>query len=165
MSQSDVKTQFYDKSDMQLSESIAFLIVKNSLIFGKLADISLAPLDISSSQTRILMVIGCQGCLMASSIAKKLGSNAGGVVRALDKLENKGWIERIRSDVDRREVHLALTPAGTALLKKVPEYLFDSWNEALTGFTQEEFGTLTHLLTRLTENNLRHLENREKKEH
>lgn len=158
------KIPFYGKADNQFVESHVVLLAKNSLMFERLMDIRLAPLDITSSQTKILMMIGCGGYTMASTIAKKLGSNAGGVVRSLDKLEAKGWIERVRSAEDRREVHLIVTDAGKKLIDKVPLYMNDSLNESLSGFSKEEFETLKRLLNRLAENNLRQIEELEKNE-
>lgn len=152
------KIQFYGKIDNQFVESHVVLLAKNSLMFEKLMDIRLAPLDITSSQTKILMMIGCAGYTMASTIAKTLGSNAGGVVRILDKLEAKGWIERVRSAEDRREVHLMVTQAGKKLIDRVPLYMNESLNESLSGFSKEEFETLKRLLNRLAENNLRQIE-------
>jgi MarR family multiple antibiotic resistance transcriptional regulator len=156
--------EFYGKEDKQFVDSHVVLLAKNSLMFEKLMDIRLAPLDITSSQTKILMMIGCGGYTMASTIAKRLGSNAGGVVRSLDKLEAKGWIERVRSAEDRREVHLLVTEAGQKMIDRVPLYMNDSLNESLSGFSKEEFETLKRLLTRLAENNMRQIDELEKTE-
>ncbi len=151
------------KSDKnRFAESLGFMLVKNALIFEKLADIRLAPLDITSSQMRVLMMIGYAGFTMASTIAKKLGSNAGGVVRSLDKLEAKGWIERIRSEKDRREVHLRLTKEGEVLIDKIPDYLKEPLNRALKGISQEEHQQLMRLLERVAENNIEQLHEHEK---
>jgi len=157
------KITFYDKSNDQLMESHVALIAKNALIFERLMDERLAPLDITSSQTKVLMMIGCAGFTMASTIADTLGTNPSGVVRSLDKLEAKGWIERVRSIEDRREVHLQLTSKGHKLIEQIPSYMNDSLNESLSGFTQAEHKMLISFLNRLTENNLRQMERFEKR--
>lgn len=155
--------EFYSQSEVQSAEeSLAFLMVKNALIFERLADIRLAPLDITSSQTRVLMMIGCAGFTMASVIAKKMGSNAAGVVRSIDKLEEKGWIERVRSEADRREVHLHLTPAGEALISQIPLYMNETLNGSLNNFSRDEFEALIKQLKRVAENNLAQLREFEK---
>ena len=157
------KIEFYPKSENQGSEeSLAFLMVKNALIFERLADIRLAPLDITSSQTRVLMMIGCAGFTMASVIAKKMGSNAAGVVRSIDKLEAKGWIERVRSDEDRREVHLHLTAAGKKLISQIPNYMNETLNGSLQDFSRQEFDLLLGFLKRVANNNLAQLQEYEK---
>jgi DNA-binding MarR family transcriptional regulator len=155
--------EFYSQSeDRGAEESLAFLMVKNALIFERLADIRLAPLDITSSQTRVLMMIGCAGFTMASVIAKRMGTNAAGVVRSIDKLEAKGWIERVRSEEDRREVHLNLTPAGEKLISQIPLYMNETLNSSLNGFSQEEFQMLVSSLKRVADNNLAQLQEYEK---
>lgn len=143
------------------SNSFGFLLVKNTLIFEKLADIKLAPLDITSSQMRVLMMVGYAGFTMASTIAKKMGSNAGGVVRSIDRLEAKGWIERIRSIEDRREVHLSLTAQGRKLIEQIPLVLQESNSMSLKGFSDAEQETLIDLLERLAQNNLEQLDQHE----
>lgn len=155
------KIAFYGKTNHQFIESHVVLLAKNTLMFERLMDIRLAPLDITSSQTKVLMMIGCAGYTMASTIAQTLGSNASGVVRSLDKLEAKGWIERVRSVKDRREVHLIVTPKGQKIIDQIPMYMNDSLNESLSGFSQEEHKTLMNLLSRLTENNLRQIDQQE----
>jgi DNA-binding HxlR family transcriptional regulator len=41
-----------------------------------------------------------------------LGIDAGAITRMLDRLEAKGLVERVRSETDRRVVHVRLTEAG-----------------------------------------------------
>lgn len=154
--------EFYGKEDKQFVDSHVVLLAKNVLMFEKLMDIRLAPLDITSSQTKILMMIGCAGYTMASTIAKRLGSNPGGVVRSLDKLEAKGWIERVRSGKDRREVHLLVTEAGQKMIGRVSLYMNDSLNGSLSGFSKEDFETLKRLLTRLADNYMHQIDELEK---
>lgn len=157
--------EFYPKSENQEpEESLAFLMIKNALIFERLADIRLAPLDITSSQTRVLMMIGCAGFTMASVIAKKMGSNAAGVVRSIDKLEAKGWIERVRSKEDRREVHLHLTAAGKKLISQIPMHMNESLNSSLQGFSRQEFDALIKSLKKVADNNLAQLQELEEGE-
>ncbi len=151
---SKTNLNFYDKTDTDFSKSIAFLLFKNTLMLGRLADLYLAPIDLTSSQMRILMMIGYGACNQVSMISKKLGSNAAGVVRTLDRLEEKQWIKRTRSEVDRREVLLELTPTGMELIKKIPGSLSELLNYSLMGFTNEEFELMKNLLDRMIINNL-----------
>ncbi|MEI7532010.1 MAG: MarR family transcriptional regulator [Betaproteobacteria bacterium] len=151
---SKTNLNFYDKTDTDFSKSIAFLLFKNTLMLGRLADLYLAPIDLTSSQMRILMMIGYGACNQVSMISKKLGSNAAGVVRTLDRLEEKQWIKRTRSEVDRREVLLELTPTGMELIKKIPGSLSELLNDSLMGFTNEEFELMKNLLDRMIINNL-----------
>jgi DNA-binding MarR family transcriptional regulator len=52
-------------------------------------------------------------------IAERLQIQNHSVVELVDRLEKRHYIERQRDDRDRRVVHLMLTPAGEALLRKL----------------------------------------------
>jgi DNA-binding MarR family transcriptional regulator len=55
-----------------------------------------------------------------SGLAEFLGTTKGTASQTLIALESKGFLQRVRSTEDRRQVALALTPAGTALLAADP---------------------------------------------
>lgn len=64
-------------------------------------------------------------------IAERLQIQNHSVVELVDRLEARRYIERQRDTKDRRVVHLALTPAGEAVLRKlVAASLSELRNEA-----------------------------------
>ena len=78
--------------------------------------------------------------------------DAGAVTRMLDRLEAKGLLERVRSEADRRVVHLRLTAAGEAVAKKVPYVLAAVNNDFLRGFSDADWKQLRRLLGRMSDN-------------
>jgi len=54
------------------------------------------------------------------ALADYVGTTKGTASQTLIALETKGLVARVRSDVDRRKVRLALTDAGRALVKRDP---------------------------------------------
>lgn len=58
--------------------------------------------------------------LKVSELAKALSIHASTCSNMLDKLENKGLVERKRSGKDQRAVHLYITDEGSALLARAP---------------------------------------------
>ena len=54
--------------------------------------------------------------------------------------------------MDRRVVHLAVTPEGAAVTAGVPEVLADVHNHLLAGFSKDEWETLMGLLRRMVVN-------------
>jgi DNA-binding MarR family transcriptional regulator len=149
--------QFYKPETYKLEESVVFLMVKNQLIFERIADQRLLPLGITASQMRVLMIIHRFELPTASQIASMYGSHAAAIVRTIDKLELKGWIKRIRSTTDRRVIHLSTTPKGRQLLEKIPEHLCEMLNLSLDGFDDEDFQLLKKLLLQIAKNNLQWL--------
>src|SRR5919198_4011686 len=49
-------------------------------------------------------------------LATRLRVTPGGLTRIIDRLVDRGWIERDRPTGNRREVHATLTRAGAAVL-------------------------------------------------
>ena len=86
-----------------------------------------------------------------AELARVCTVDAGSMTRLLDRLEAKGLCRRVRSQTDRRVVHIELTAAGTAVAERVPRILCDVYNRVLAGFTPQEWQQLQALLTRLTE--------------
>jgi DNA-binding MarR family transcriptional regulator len=53
------------------------------------------------------------------ALAERLVSRAPDITRLLDRLEKRGWIERIRTEEDRRQVLARITPEGIKLLHTI----------------------------------------------
>jgi DNA-binding MarR family transcriptional regulator len=88
----------------------------------------------------------------ANELARKMDVDAGAVTRMLDRLEAKGLLERVRSESDRRVVHLQLTAAGQATAAEVPHVLAAVNNDLLRGFSEAEWKQLRKFIDRLTAN-------------
>jgi len=86
-----------------------------------------------------------------AELARVCTVDAGSMTRLLDRLEKKGLCRRVRSQSDRRVVHIQLTPAGVAVAERVPRILCEVYNQALSGFTPQEWAQFQALLARLTE--------------
>ena len=149
---------FYKPQTYCLEDSIVFLMVRNQLIFERIADQRLEKLGISASQMRVLMLIDRLDQPTASQISNMLGSHAAAIVRTLDRLEKKMWITRTRSRDDRRMVHLSITPKAREILDKIPPHLCNMLNESLRGVSEEEFKTVKKVLMKIAQNNLHVLE-------
>ena len=159
MTQKSSSQTFYKPQEYRLEESIVFLMLRNQLTFERLADLRLAHLGITSSQMRVLLLAAYAESTTASTISRLMGSHAASVVRTIDRLEAKGWLQRARSCEDRRLVNLCLTDAGKKIAAQIPNYLCETLNASLDGFTEEEFKLLKRLLNKITENNFRQLGN------
>ena len=84
-----------------------------------------------------------------AELARVCTVDTGSMTRLLDRLEAKGLCRRVRSQTDRRVVHIELTPAGVAVAERVPHILCDVYNQALAGFSPEEWAQLQSMLARL----------------
>jgi MarR family transcriptional regulator, 2-MHQ and catechol-resistance regulon repressor len=86
---------------------------------------------------RCLSDAGDEG-LMLSEVSKRLLVTCGNTTGVVDRLEQAGYLRRVRPSGDRRVVLAQLTPEGKALFRRLmPEYL-SLVRELLSGLTTEE---------------------------
>jgi DNA-binding MarR family transcriptional regulator len=79
-------------------------------------------------------------------LAGRLVSRAPDITRLLDKLEQRGLIERDRPADNRRVVHVGITPAGRALLRSLRQPLRDCHARQLGHLSPKQLANLVALL-------------------
>lgn len=94
-------------------------------------------------------VIGDLPDATPSDVAKALMVTLGTVTTSLNRLEAKGYIERHRSTVDRRVVHLRLTRNGRLLYRLHRRFHQQMLDRVTEGMTDEEFDIMRRGLTNL----------------
>ena len=91
---------------------IAFLLAQLGADASAAFEQAIAPLGITASEAGLLRLIGRNPGLGQKAASEQLGMRPSRVVAVLDRLEDRGQIERRRSSTDRRSHELHLTPAG-----------------------------------------------------
>ena len=71
------------------------------------------------------------------------------MTRMLDRLEQKGFLVRQRSEGDRRQVQLKLTEQGQQLADRLPHIGADAMNELARAVTPDELKTLEYILKKI----------------
>ncbi|HTT11920.1 MAG TPA: MarR family transcriptional regulator [Burkholderiaceae bacterium] len=142
----------YDGSRYVFAESIGHQLFTLMTMIRREVEVRMAEHDLTDAQWKPLMLLKNGRASTAIEIAREMDIDAGAVTRMLDRLEAKGMIERVRSDEDRRVVHLRLTRSGEATAGQVPHVLAAVNNDFLRGLTEAEFKQLRKLLTRMAAN-------------
>jgi DNA-binding MarR family transcriptional regulator len=75
--------------------------------------------------------------------------DSGAMTRVIDQLAERGLLERVRRDRDRRKVELQLTPAGREAIEGLIPVVVEKLNLALGDFTTAEVQELLRLLIKL----------------
>jgi DNA-binding MarR family transcriptional regulator len=75
--------------------------------------------------------------------------DSGALTRVIDQLADRGLVERVRRDRDRRKVELQLTPAGRETIESLVPLVVEKLNAALEEFSSEEAKELQRLLIKL----------------
>ena len=104
--------------------------------------------DLSIREIHTISAVGLYGSKIMSELAVALKVTMGTVTTMVNKLIRKGYMERNRSEVDRRIVHV-LTVRGKLAYRVHEKFHLDMVNMTLSGFTNEEKEILTIALDKL----------------
>ena len=105
--------------------------------------------DISIKEMHTIDVIGKFPEATPSKVSKELMVTLGTVTTSLNNLERKGYIERIRSDQDRRVVYLHLTKKGRLLHRLHKRFHKAMVEKIIDGMSPEEKEVMGRGLTTL----------------
>ncbi len=94
--------------------------------------------DISISEAHTVDVIGLYLAKSMSSVAKKLDITVGTLTVAVSNLVRKGYVERKKSEMDKRVVMLSLTNKGKELYKTHQKFHNDVIGSAVVGLSERE---------------------------
>ncbi len=141
--------QHYDPYNFSPKNSLGYLLKTNHMLMHECADRVLANHDMSFVQWLALVKLKEGLAETASDLCRTLSHDNGAVTRMVDLLESRGFVERERSQEDRRVVKLRATDAGVAKLAELTPPLIQNLNEALEPLSVEEFAELNRLLLKL----------------
>lgn len=112
---------------------------------------ALKPYDLSMQQFNILRILRGNGDWVAMNDIKNLMiEKSPNATRLADKLMEKGYVERRRSDTDRRVVYLKVSKKGLELLLQIDED--DHFNKSfIDRITHEEAKQVNEVLNKLRE--------------
>ena len=85
-----------------------------------------------------------------SEVAKILKITVGTLTVAVGNLVKKGYVERYRSENDRRVVKIGLTKKGRLLYRVHEKFHIDMINACITGMNEEEEKILSDALKKLS---------------
>lgn len=84
--------------------------------------------------------------LRVSDVARRLNATNSYVTLTSEKLVQKGYIIRERTNADRRTVYLTLTEEGINLVKKMDEIVYDYYDKTFDDISNEEMITVMNIL-------------------
>lgn len=97
-----------------------------------------------------LNLISLAGTATAGEIAAQTGLTTGATTRLIDRLEEAGYVRRVRDPRDRRRVHVALAAERQADTDRVLEPLRRRMAEVFLGFDDAAIATLVEFFARAT---------------
>lgn len=107
--------------------------------------------DLSITEIHTIEAIGMYGSKIMSEIAERLQITMGTLTTAIDKLIKKGYVERKRSEKDRRIVNVSLTKRGKLAYRIHEKFHFDMIKSMVDDYSEEEEVILITALKKLSE--------------
>lgn len=105
--------------------------------------------DLTLKEMHTIEAIAQDGSLSSNQVAKNLKVTPGTLTVAIQGLEKKGYVKRVKSDKDRRVVLLQLTDRGQAIYQVHKDFHQEMVAETLTGLDPKEVEVLTKGLNNL----------------
>lgn len=107
----------------------------------------LRPFNISIQQYNILRILrGAGREITVQTIKERMIERSPNTTRLMDKLCTKGFIERLRSESDRRAVYVRITPVG---LKVIDDINIESKSTCMDNISEDEAQVLNTILDKL----------------
>ena len=141
---------FPDAQGSDAAVEVADLIGSVARRIRTAANRDLGPLGITWSQLRALRTVDrCTGAIRMSELAARLGIARRSATSVVDELVGRGLLERRADPGDRRAVEVAVTPAGTRLLRRLQDRRRSAARQVLAALSEADLATLRDLLRRL----------------
>ncbi|MBV4457738.1 MarR family transcriptional regulator [Pseudomonas sp. COR58] len=128
---------------------LGLLLGRAALLKDRIIDTHMEPHGITAAQFKVLIIVAQYGVDTPAELCRHLSLDSGSMTRMLDRLEQKGFLIRQRSEDDRRQVRLKLTEQGQQLADRLPQIGADAMNELAGAITSDELVTLQYILKKI----------------
>jgi DNA-binding MarR family transcriptional regulator len=115
--------------------------------FDNIGNSVLKPFNISEQQYNILRILrGAKEAITVNTVKDRMVQKSPNSTRLMDKLCDKGLIDRVRCENDRRVVYVQINEKGLALLEEIK---IDELGESMNKISEKEAKLLNELLDKL----------------
>lgn len=109
----------------------------------------LGPLDLKAVEFSILVLVVSNGDVNQKQLGDALDVSAPNMAVTLDRMVERGWVERVRSTLDRRAMLIRLTDRGRTLVQQAEAIARTMENPALGMLSTAERALLIELLLKV----------------
>ena len=133
----------------RLTHLVGYAASRASIELKKAFASHMAPLQLKAVEFSILALVASNPGVNQKRIAQTLDISAPNMAITLDRLVERGWVERVRSTCDRRAQQIHLTPKGRELEKRAGEIALAMEAEPLRMLSAAERALLIELLLKV----------------
>jgi DNA-binding MarR family transcriptional regulator len=133
----------------RLTHLVGYAASRAAIEMRKVFARHMKPLDLKIVDFSILMLVAANPDVNQKRIGQALDISAPNMAVILDRLVERGWVQRVRSDKDRRAQHIHLTPQGQELVQRAGKISLTMEDAALRMLSAAERALLIELLLKV----------------
>src|ERR1700683_3434349 len=141
--------QHYQLSTYKAQNSVGYLVKRTHSLMLDIMEPMIEQRGFSWIQYVVMSALRDGIAVNPKVICTQYRHDSGALTRIIDQLAERGLVERVRRDRDRRKVELQLTPAGRETIESIIPSVVDKLNEVLTDMSKTEGQELLRLLVHL----------------
>jgi DNA-binding MarR family transcriptional regulator len=133
----------------RLTHLVGYAATRASITMRRVFVRHLGPLDLKIVEFSILMLVVANPRINQKRLGAALDISAPNMAVTLDRMVERGWVERVRSTQDRRAQQIHLTPQGAELVQRAEKIASTMENAALRVLSPAERALLIELLMKV----------------
>jgi DNA-binding MarR family transcriptional regulator len=133
----------------RLHHLVGYAASRASIELKKVFARHLGPLELKAVEFSILVLVEANGDVNQKQLGDALEVSAPNMAVTLDRMVERGWVERVRSTQDRRSMLIRLTDAGRELVARAEKIARTMENPALRMLSPAERALLIELLLKV----------------
>lgn len=130
-------------------EHLGFVVNKVAERLNRQVELVTAPHGLTFRQYGLLLLLQAEGPQAQIVLSQRVGLDRTSVMRTVDLLEDRGFVRRDEHPTDRRKHNVALTDAGSDLLRQTLAKVRQAEREVTAVLSESEQSQLMGLLHRL----------------
>jgi DNA-binding MarR family transcriptional regulator len=133
----------------RLEHLVGYAASRASIELKKCFAANLGPLELKAVEFSILVLLASNEQVNQKLLGDALDVSPPNLAVTLDRMVERGWVERVRSTQDRRAQMVHLTPAGRELTQRAESIAADMEDQSLTTLSAAERALLIELLLKV----------------
>jgi DNA-binding MarR family transcriptional regulator len=135
----------------RLTHLMGYAATRASVALKKVFAKHLGPLHLKAVEFSILVLVASNENVNQKQLGQALDVSPPNLAVTLDRMVERGWVERVRSTEDRRSQIVVLTRAGQQLVQRAEKIASTMENEALSVLSPAERLLLLELLLKVSQ--------------
>jgi len=133
----------------RLDHLVGYAASRAAITMRKVFAKHMAPFDLKIVEFSILMLVAQNPQVNQKQLGQALDISAPNMAVTLDRMVERGWVERVRSTKDRRAQHIHLTKEGAQLVQRAEKVAATMEAPALSVLSGAERALLIELLNKV----------------